>query len=217
MTSKESRRGNRGQRRYDNMCTAKSFYSSAKDLQTSDQARGKNFACQHRHNIGGTKSFHSLASACQTSGDACGQNFACQDWNHSGGTEKSFYSSASDRQTSGQDRGQNFVRQRSKSVEDPNRHFLRSDPDKYDDYKRRSPLSSRPLRPLHPKSQWERNERGSYSPDNANDHVSVNSDVSKLTIESGFADGPPGSNNICDNEESFFNKLLNVERFCIWS
>lgn len=230
MTNEESRRGNRGQRRYDNICTSKSFYSSAKDLQTSDQARGQNFARQHRHNIGGTKSFHSPASARQTSGDARGQNFARQDWNHSGGTAKSFYSSASDRQTSGQDRGQNFVRQRSKSVEDPNRHFLRSDPDKYDDYERRSPLSSRPPRPLHPKSQWERNERGSYSPDNADDHVSVDSyvskltieshlsvdsDVSKLTIESGFADGPPGSNVICDNEESFLNKSLNVEGFCI--
>ena len=230
MTSEESRRGNRGQRWYDYICTAKSFYSSAKDLQTSDQARGQNFARQHRHIIGGTKSFHSPASARQTSGDARGQNFARQDWNHSGGRAKSFYSSASDRQTSCQDRGQNFVRQRSKSVEDPNRHFLRSDPDKYDDYERRSPLSSRPPRPLHPKSKWERNERGSYSPDNADDHVSVDSDVSKLTIEShlsvdsdvskltiesGFADGPPGSNVICDNKESFLNKSLNVEGFCI--
>ena len=206
MASEESRRGNRGQRRYDNGCTAKTFYSSAKDRQTLDQARGQNFARQYRHNNGDSKSFY-----C----DARGQNVARQDWRYNGRTAKSFYSSASDRQISGQERGQKFVRQRSKSVEDPNHHFLRSDPDKYADYERICPLSSRPPRPLHPKSQREHNEECLHSPDNADDHVSIDSDVSKLTIESGFTNGPPESNVICDNEESFLNKSLNVEGFCI--
>jgi hypothetical protein len=56
---------------------------------------------------------------------------------------------------------------------------------------------------LHIESQQEQSQKFSHSQDNADDHLTVDSGVSKLTFESGSIDEFPGSNVICDNNDSF--------------
>jgi hypothetical protein len=150
--------------------------SGAAPMTREESLRG--YRGQRRHNNGVTNSFQPSASDRQTSGQVRGQKFAHQR-RHNNGVRKSPPSPASDRQTSGQARGQNFVRRRTKSAGD--HHLIQSHLDKYADYERRGP-------PLHHRRLWEHRERCSYSPDDVDDHVSVDSGVSKLTTESGFTD-----------------------------
>ena len=211
-TNEESRRGNRDQL-LNNNGGAKSFCYLTSDRKTSVRARGESLPRQRRDGFHSSTSDH---QACRARGDSFLRQRRMDD-----GIEGRFHSSPRARQISCQDHGQRYpqaspsgrlksrlahareaVRRRSKNEEKSNRHCPKFHPDIYDECYQGSP-PRRPLRVLHIESQQEQSQKFSHSQDNADDHITVDSGVSKLTFESGSIDEFPGSNVICDNNDSF--------------
>jgi hypothetical protein len=176
------------------------LHSSARIRQISCQAHGR-----RRHNCGGATSFHTSASGRQKSGQACDRDVVrrrSKSVDESNHHSSPFHPDNCVRQKSGRARDRYVVRRRSKSLDESNQHFPTFYPDNYAEcYRRVNP--SRPLRLLSTQSHLEHNEKFSHGHDNADDHITVDSVVSKLTIESVFTDESPRSIVISDNNDSF--------------